>query len=318
MPAGRVRRPVCARSRSDGAGVAVSATAADFLTVCPICGAPDPVRTYRYPEFDVLSCRICANAWRSNMYSRQRIREIYVDSGYADHPYFEITERGETVDARRIANFQKALSLLESRAPGRRLLDIGCGAGAFLATAKQRGWQPHGVELSPSLSRRCAETVKVPVSNSSFEDAPLGANSFDVITFWDVIEHVTDPMSCLSKAFEVVAPGGHVLFCTPDEESFLARLGKLLYRLGYKYPSYALHPPNHTYFFSRRGFRSMLARAGLHPGSEYSQEAFFEHSPLASSVQKLGIAVIEKTADAFDRQYEAVFLAQKPQRPALI
>jgi 2-polyprenyl-3-methyl-5-hydroxy-6-metoxy-1,4-benzoquinol methylase len=296
----------------------MSATNKDFLTRCPICGAQDVSRTYRYPEFDVLSCRSCANAWRSNMYSPQRIREIYVESDYAEHPYFEATEGGEDRDARRIANFHKALSLIESRSPGRKLLDVGCGAGTFLAIAKQRGWQAHGVELSPGLSRKCADTVQVPVSTSSFEEAPLSSESFDAITFWDVIEHVTDPMSCVSKAFEVLTPGGHVLFCTPDEESFLARLGSLFYRVGYTYPSYALHPPNHTYFFSRRGFRQMLIRAGLRPGSEYSQEAFFEHSPLASSVQKLGIAAIEKAAQPFDRQYEAVFLAQKPQRAAVM
>jgi 2-polyprenyl-3-methyl-5-hydroxy-6-metoxy-1,4-benzoquinol methylase len=244
------------------------------------------------------------------MYSPQKIREIYVESDYAEHPYFEGADHVDELDTRRVVNFHKALSHVESLQHGRRLLDVGCGAGAFLSVAKNRGWQAQGVELSPQLANKCSALLGVPVATSTFEDAAATAASFDLITFWDVIEHVTNPMSCLQKAHRLLAPGGYVVFCTPDERSMLSGIAMMLYSLGYKYPSYALHPPNHTYFFSRRGFRRMLVDVGLSVRIEYSQEAFFEHSPLASRIQKLAIASIERIASLVDRQYEAVFIAQ--------
>lgn len=286
----------------------------DYSSKCPICSDPTPRRVYEFSDFAVLRCRSCDNSWRSNMYSEEKIRDIYCGIEYESNPYFSYdVQQVGTLATPRVKNYQRALDYLESVSGPGRLLDIGCGAGSFLALAQKRGWEPHGVEMSPGLSAACERNLGIGVITGRFEDVKLPAGRFDVITMWDVIEHVIDPGFCIGKVKELLRPGGLAVFCTPDEESILARTGLALYRLTgsrYRYPAFALHPPYHTYFFSRKGFISLLNGSGLTVTNCYSQEAFFEHSHLAGGLQKTGIGLIEKIGSVVDSCYELVAFAR--------
>lgn len=285
-------------------------------TECPICGSADLASVYGFDEFSVLKCRECEGSWRSNMYSAGDIAAMYTGDAYSQNPYFsyDVTEFKQVAGGR-YANYVDALSAIESLVEVGQLLDIGCGSGAFLSVAQQRGWTVSGVELSPELTQVSRRAVRAEVINASFESVQLPAASYDVITMWDIIEHVLDPVGCLEKVRHLLKPGGVALFCTPDEDSVLARAGLLLYRLSRGkicYPALALHPTYHTYFFSRNGFRSMVRKSGMQAVRCYSQEAFFEHSRLPSPVVKWGIWAIEKLSALADRRYEIVCLARKP------
>lgn len=281
----------------------------DYEKSCPVCGCGSLCRVYQYNDFSVLHCAACDVSWRSNMYSVDKIVDLYTTQEYAEHPYFQPGEHVD-MDETRKGNYVRAIEVIRRMVDGRRLLDVGCGSGGFVAMAKQEGWDVQGVELSPQLAERCRADTGVDVLTSSFEQAELGLERYDVLSFWDIIEHVRNPMLCLRKARDVLRPGGIALFCTPNERSLLARLGKVLYSLGYHYPSYALHPPNHTFFFSDRGLSRMLERAGLRVQMIYSQQAYFEHSPLASVVQKAGIRIVEALATPLDACYESVCVAR--------
>lgn len=285
-----------------------------FSGTCPLCKSKTSRKVYNFSTFSVLRCTNCDNSWRSDMYSREKIDEIYCGDSYANENYFadKVSETNNS-STRRIKDYDRALRYLDQVMGIGRLLDIGCGAGVFLSMAKKRGWTVSGVELSPRLASQCRQTLNVPVENGRFEDVELPRNSFDVITLWDVIEHVLDPVSCMQRARELLKPGGILVFCTPDEDSLLARIGLVLYKATcsrYSYPAFALHPPYHTYFFSRKGFLRVLNKLGMRVVKSYSQEAFFEHSELASLLQKFGITLIEKAAGLVDRRYEMVLFAR--------
>ena len=286
----------------------------DYSSKCPICRRPAPRRVYEFSDFAVLRCRACDNSWRSNMYDEEKIRDIYCGVEYERNPYFSSdAQQVELLTTPRVKNYQRALDYLESVTAAGRLLDIGCGSGSFLALAQKRGWEPHGVEMSPGLSSACERNLGTRVITGRFEDVKLPAGRFDVVTMWDVIEHVIDPGFCIRKVKELLRPGGLAVFCTPDEESILARTGLAFYKLTlsrYRYPAFALHPPYHTYFFSRKGFIRLLEDSGLTVTSCYSQEAFFEHSQLASRAQKTGIGMIEKIGSVLDACYEMVAFAR--------
>jgi len=286
------------------------------LQKCPICGTGNLRRVYRFQKFDVLKCRSCDGSWRSNMYSTGDITAMYTGDEYSQNPYFSYNVEEFKEAARgRYANYIGALSAIASRVKAGTLLDVGCGSGAFLNLAQQRGWDVSGIELSPELSEVSRRIVKGDVINAAFESVTLPDESYDVVTMWDIIEHVLDPVFCLKKVERLLKPGGMALFCTPDENSLLARAGLLLYRLSggaLSYPAMALHPTYHTYFFSRTGFTALVAKSGMDVVGCYSQEAFFEHSQLPSAVAKWGIWAIEKVSALADRRYEIVCLAQKP------
>lgn len=299
---------------SDSLGL--SASVESRRTSCPICDGPDVVAVYRFPGFAVLKCRACGGAWRSNMYSAGDITAMYTSEEYARNPYFSYDlARFKTAARRRHDHYLRALASVEAKIGVATLLDVGCGSGAFLHAAKERGWSVSGVELSPVLARACRQATGVEVVNASFETAPLPANAYDLVSMWDMIEHVLDPVACVRRVGQLLKPGGVALFCTPDEDSLLARTGQLLYRLSggrMSYPAQALHPTYHTFFFSRHSFLGMLRRSGLHIVTCRSQEAFFEHSELPGALAKWGIRAIEQLGALADRRYELVCLAQKP------
>lgn len=179
--------------------------------------------------------------------------------------------------------------------------------------AKEYGWDLNGLEISEELSMACAKNVPdANIINLRFEEADLEPNQFSLITMWDVIEHVINPVDVISNIKNLLVDGGIALFCTPDESSNLAKLGKVLYDMNImQYPALALHPPNHTYFFSRIGFKNIIEQLGMTVENSYSQAAFFEHSEMASGVQKFGISMIEGMSKPFDAQYEMVVIVKK-------
>ncbi|MBL7183339.1 MAG: class I SAM-dependent methyltransferase [Anaerolineae bacterium] len=77
--------------------------------------------------------------------------------------------------------------------PGRRLLDVGCHIGVFLGIAQERGWAAWGIEPSRWAARE-ARGRGLQVIEGTLDDVHLAGESFDVITLWDVIEHLTDPL----------------------------------------------------------------------------------------------------------------------------
>jgi 2-polyprenyl-3-methyl-5-hydroxy-6-metoxy-1,4-benzoquinol methylase len=286
----------------------------NYFSKCPLCSSSYLRRVYEFDEFSVMRCSDCNNSWRSNMYDREQIAQIYCGKAYAENSYFSYDHAAVDRSSRtRFKNYHHALTYLESITTVGKLLDVGCGSGAFLSIARQSGWDLHGVEMSPVLSQLCQRTLGISVTTGRFEELSLPSDSYDVVAMWDIIEHVIDPVSCIQKVKALLRPGGIAVFCTPDEDSLLARTGSILYKLTgsyYSYPAFALHPPYHTYFFSQRGFTRLLEANRLNIIKSYSQEAFFEHSTLASGTQKFGIALIEKIGSFFDSCYETVVFAR--------
>ena len=148
------------------------------------------------------------------------------------------------------------------------LLDVGCGSGVFLHLAAQHHWKVCGVEPCLPLYRK-AETLlrgRGTLSCSTLQEASLRAASFDVITLWDVLEHVPDPAGFLEHCRGLLKPGGYVFVNVPDADSLPARL------LGEHWP---LWLPEHLNYFNRQSLRLCGKRAKLtHVGFDRRPTAF--------------------------------------------
>jgi SAM-dependent methyltransferase len=92
------------------------------------------------------------------------------------------------------------------------------------------------------------------IVEATFEEAQLRDSEFDIVTLWDVLEHVVDPQVVLEKARRVLRPGGLLALNTPNIDSSIAHL------LGSRWP---LLLPEHLYYFSRRSLRLLLQRCGF-------------------------------------------------------
>jgi 2-polyprenyl-3-methyl-5-hydroxy-6-metoxy-1,4-benzoquinol methylase len=143
----------------------------------------------------------------------------------------------------------------------RRLLDVGCGLGFFLARAQSRGWDVHGIDTSPTwVGLANARLGRERVELATVEESRYAASSFDLVTAWDVVEHIFEPVPFLLRLRELMAPGGKLFIRTPN--------------ISYAYPVYAarrwllrhdveLGPTNHVVYFTAHTMRDALWRAGL-------------------------------------------------------
>ena len=154
---------------------------------------------------------------------------------------------------------------------GKNALDIGCGGGIFLAALKREGAVVTGIELSDtrayySKTKHGFEVVKRPIEDAYWE---AFSSSFDIVTLWDVIEHVNYPLATLKAAANMLRPGGVLLIDTPCRDAFYHRFGELTYRLsGGRFPTflntmYSSKPFGHKQILSLAEMRGLLETAGL-------------------------------------------------------
>jgi 2-polyprenyl-3-methyl-5-hydroxy-6-metoxy-1,4-benzoquinol methylase len=144
---------------------------------------------------------------------------------------------------------------LLGEASGRRLVEIGCGAGFFLKAAERLGWTVSGIELSEDGSRFAREQLGLRVSREPAEGMTVAPGAFDAAALFDTIEHLFDPGAVLRAVARALVPGGCLIVGTPNFGA-LSR-----YLLG---PSWAvLSPLEHTYYFEERTLARLLEASGF-------------------------------------------------------
>lgn len=142
----------------------------------------------------------------------------------------------------------------EYRSDRNAWLDIGSGAGTLLRAVSSLGWRGVGTEVSPAAARVGRE-IGLDVRVGEIDTLGLEPRAFDVVSLVEVVEHVHDPVGLLTRAAELVRPGGAVYVTTPHGRGISARL------LGTRWS--VVVPPEHLQLFSRAGLRTALNRAGL-------------------------------------------------------
>ncbi len=169
---------------------------------CPICessraaliqkepASTDPTRSAAYTErlVNLVACSEC-----SFVYVERDFPESYVNAFYEER-----AGGGYTLDRENFFWWHEAtkgsnrhiLSLLGA-ANGRRLLEVGCGNGTFLADARDAGWQVSGLEINPAFRDFCRNELKIDdVQCGLVNNPPFGEASFDVVAMLDVLEHI--------------------------------------------------------------------------------------------------------------------------------
>jgi SAM-dependent methyltransferase len=174
--------------------------------------------------------RMASQAWYETAFMG---RDQVMESLQVWHNYF-------LQDARRLA-------------PGRRLLDIGCGTGNLLAAARQLGFRVAGIELDRNAARMAKKLLgDVPVHGLALSDfAPEHSDKFDVVTFFEVLEHQDRPREFLRLVRSCLKPGGYVGMSVPNRARWQhAR-------------EFVDIPPNHLTRWDAPALRTFLENAGF-------------------------------------------------------
>jgi 2-polyprenyl-3-methyl-5-hydroxy-6-metoxy-1,4-benzoquinol methylase len=190
--------------------------------------------------------------------------------------------------------FAGRLKRLERYVQPGRLLDVGCAAGFFLDVAHERGWQVEGMDVSSFAVEYARNRFGYDVRHGSLTDLDFPAGAYDLVTMWDVIEHVPDPMAYVRKAASLVRPGGVFALATPDVDSVPARL------TGARWVGYKLSE-EHVYYFSTKMLARMLDEAGFevadarHVGKYVTLRLFLDRLGMYSPLLAKALALAERS-----------------------
>jgi cyclopropane fatty-acyl-phospholipid synthase-like methyltransferase len=145
------------------------------------------------------------------------------------------------------------------------LLDIGCGTGGFLAFARDAGYEVFGFDASLAQVQEAAShfpTVRCATSTDAYLDL-LGQpkRRFDVVTLWDVLEHIREPGVFLDNLRKVLAPGGVVFASVPNGRAMLWK--KHIYRALGRSIEDAWIPWEHVFYYSPRSLDVLASSVGM-------------------------------------------------------
>jgi SAM-dependent methyltransferase len=202
------------------------------------------------------------------VYVNPRINSDLIISGYSDaeDPLFAAQNDNRIKAFRR--TLKGVVRRLKLDPKGKRVLDVGCAGGAFLVAAREMGFDPHGVEPSRWMSDFGRRTYDLDIKAGILEAGMFPDHSFDVITLWDVIEHLPDPHDTLTLIHRLLKPNGLLLVNYPDIASIAARV------LGKRWPFWL---SVHLLYYTPKTMFQQLERAGFSP---QWRQAFWMTLPL--------------------------------------
>ena len=204
--------------------------------------------------FSIVQCLRCGFVYVNPRVENEQLSGIY------EHHYFKNMDFGyvdyEQEKRLRVKNFERWLKDAQNFIPaGKQLsaLDVGCAAGYCLDVMKGRGWTAEGLELDEEMCARLRSegqlVYKTPLADFN------GQGLYDVITLFDVIEHIPDLDASFGKLRSLIKPGGIILLVTPDHNSWQRKF------FGKKWFQYK--PIEHIHYFTRRSLQSFGLRHGL-------------------------------------------------------
>lgn len=197
-------------------------------------------------------CRGCDTVFQHPLPTPEEMLS-YADAQYREGVYRDyVAARGMKHEhfRRRLKEFGDRF-----RPPG-RLLDLGCSCGYFLDVALEAGYDAYGVEFSEEAIGAAQPGTRERIRRSNLNDGEGDhPREYDVVTAFDIIEHVEDPVEFLRDIEGMLVPGGGVVLSTPDTGHFLR------YAMGTRWPM--LQPMQHTTLLSKLGLRIALERAGF-------------------------------------------------------
>jgi len=160
------------------------------------------------------------------------------------------------------------------------LVDIGCGEGLFLQEAKNYVSAAYGVEPTKSYAAYAKEKMNLDVLQGTLESLEYPDNSFDTVTMFHVLEHLSSPSQALTKIYSWLKKTGHIVIEVPNIESPTAQYKGLNWELIY---------PEHRFYFSPSSLQQLLKKNNFEIISMRFRDFDQYRTGIGTNLRKLGI-----------------------------
>jgi 2-polyprenyl-3-methyl-5-hydroxy-6-metoxy-1,4-benzoquinol methylase len=282
------------REESSGEQAAVMETSELGKSPCSYCGGQSHSRLFDGAYPNIVRCSSCGLIFNAVMPGERELARIYSEGYYRSKDSLERGYSNYLEDRSNIAKTAtKRIRDIEKVKASGSLLDVGCAFGFFLDVAGKRGWTVAGVEISQFAAKYAVRELHLNVIDHNIESWECPAGSYDVITMWDLLEHLRDPLGTLRKLASALKEDGIVVLSTPDVDSLPAKV------MGEKWLGWQLQN-EHLYYFSSATLERMLQSAGLvvikrmHIGKHVPFELFVDRLALYSQPAATMVAYLKK------------------------
>ena len=217
-------------------------------TKCLICQSDQLKKLAAYYEkHRLIKCTACSFVFMELIPSLETLNNHYGKYSYASEGY---------LSPQTIKSYNKLLDEFEKYRSTNKLLDVGCGRGWFLQEAKKRGWKVYGTEYSETAVQLCRDNG-IEMISGKLEPDSFEKNEFDIITSFEVIEHINNPLEELENIHGFLRKDG-LFYCTTPNFNSLLR-----YYLKEKYN--VIEYPEHLSYYTKKTLNNVLKKSGFTP-----------------------------------------------------
>jgi SAM-dependent methyltransferase len=222
---------------------------------CPVCGQEGAREWLRGPDrlhgrqekYTLVRCTACSLVWLSNPPEPSEMHLHYTEA------YDKLISASGQNSPHRWRARQAALTPHKQSGA---ILDLGCSSGSFLGSLRGEGWKLHGIEMSKECAKIAEAKSGAQVFVGDILEAPFRRESFDVITCFDVLEHLYEPRRVMAKVGEWLKPSGIFYVLVPNVDSAEARVFGTYW--------HGLELPRHLFHYSPASLKFLAESAGLH------------------------------------------------------
>lgn len=218
----------------------------NMSTKCLLCNSTNITRWKKINNFFLLRCNTCYIVFLWPQLKKRSIKVVN-EKFYGSQPDCDkvFYQQRAKFFINKINKFKKKGSIL----------DIGSGFGHNLAIAKKSGYMVQGIEISVGAARYSKSKYNLDIINHDFNSVEINSNSFDVITMYDVLEHMKNPNISLNKAHNILKKDGLLVIQCPNIDSIMAKVTRD------RWVWFLL--PYHLFHFSTKSIELLLKMNGF-------------------------------------------------------
>ncbi len=253
----------------------------------------------RFDKGDVIDCDACGYKHVMPLPTTEQLKKFYEQEFYQTEKSDYLETSAEDVEWKNI-EFERRFQLAESKLDNvtKKVLDIGCGPGDFLAVGMERGWQVTGIEPSP-VAADYASKRNLSVIHGFFDQRIVETlDTFDFIHMSEVLEHIPNPSELLDWAMQLLSPGGVLCISVPNDFS---PIQKVLTDTNEFEPWWVV-PDHHLNYFDFDTLAALIKKAGfelLESTTNFPMELFLLMGQNYTKDNKLG-RELHQRRKAFD------------------
>lgn len=219
---------------------------------CPVCHTSARSLERCLGNYTLYQCSNCSLVFAPDSFSVEvNYTEIYDSQEYFDEQVSSIGLQSPDIYGM-IPTYKPFFENVQATR-GKRLLDVGCGVGRFCQAAHARGWDVTGIDVSENAIQIGKRYAEFPLISSNIDAQVIAGEQYDIVTAFEVLEHLSDPISFIKKCQDASTPNGEFFFTVPNWASNEAQSATR--------PD--LIPPVHVLYFTLPSLKHAMLEAGL-------------------------------------------------------